>query len=132
MELVIVKCGVNEDISELERKHSAVFIDGEILPDRTLIARLMPVSSLEFVVNVWNCQASVHIVERENGSMRLKEEIKPDADPELFERLVDSVVYDDNDGAINMSGLYFPKSGKSVQLFRKLLAGAGKSETGRR
>jgi hypothetical protein len=34
------------------------------------------------------------------------------------------VVYDDNDGAINMSGQYFPQSEESLALFRRLLSSA--------
>ena len=81
----------------------------------------LPVASLDFFVNVWNCQAELYLA---HGSDCTSAEEVLELDAEALEELLDRVVYDDNDGAINISGQYFPQSEESLALFSRLTSSA--------
>lgn len=103
-----------KDISELEKEMNAHFLWGEVAADGKLTAHMLPTTA-DFYVNVWNCQGTIVIGETviHDGNFNF--------DVQLYEKLVETVVYDDNDGAINWSGLYYPRTYKSARLFKKFL-----------
>lgn len=116
---IIIECKNFEELSEkLDelRKNNHLCSSAEVRtnPDGTItaIAECIVVSSSDFYISVWNCQARLvykgEIVEI------------PDNLWDLFERLVKQVVYKDNGGAINWSNAYYPRSQKSLEIFSKL------------
>jgi hypothetical protein len=119
-----------QDIPALERKHKGKLLTAQINGE-TATAEFIPVASLEFFVDVRNCNAWL-CVGAWGGELHYEDDYTLDAD--LLEQLKDRVIYDDNDGAINFSGQYYPQSRKSAQLFRRLMKTAklkskGDSET---
>lgn len=117
--LVRVKTSELADIPALEKHHGGKLLRAEILGDEAVV-EFLPVASLEFFVDVWNCQGTVVLV-KEGEEIYIDEDEGWEYDPELYNRLVEHVVYDDNDGAINWSGRYWPQSKESLQLFRTFL-----------
>jgi len=109
------------DIPALEKALGGKFLQAEILPSGKAEVTILPVASLDFYVDVWNCQAELYLAH--GGKCTPAEEVL-ELDAELLEELVDQVVYDDNDGAINMSGQYFPQSEESLALFGRLMGAA--------
>ena len=126
MKRVAVDVARLSDIPALEKALGGKFLQTEILPSGKAEVTILPVASLEFFVNVWNCQAE--LVLAHGGDCTPAEEVL-ELDAELLEELVNQVVYDDNDGAINLSGQYFPQSKESLALFGRLIetADAGRS-----
>ena len=104
----------SRDIEQLEREMHAHFLWAEVAADGKLIAHMLPTTA-DFWVNVWNCRGTIVIGDTyiHDGNF--------DYDDKLYEELVNTVVYDDNDGAINWSGLYYPRTYKSARLFKKFL-----------
>jgi len=109
------------DIPALEKALGGKFLQAEILPSGKAEVTILPVASLEFFVNVWNCQAELYLAH--GGDCTPAEQVL-ELDADLLEELQDRVVYDDNDGAINISGQYFPQSEESLALFSRLTSSA--------
>jgi len=68
-------------------------------------------SDLDIYVNVWNCQANLCVVRTQNGKRvcTFEDELNlTEKQQEQLEELKLRVVYDDNDGALNWSGAYYP------------------------
>lgn len=106
------------DIPALEKALGGKFLQAEILPSGKAEVTILPVASLEFFVNVWNCQAELYLAY--GGDCTPADEVL-ELDAEALEELIERVVYDDNDGAINISGQYFPQSEESLALFSRLM-----------
>jgi hypothetical protein len=119
MRKITVRTEELADIPALERKHKAKLLQAHILGEEA-IAEMLPVASLEFFIDVWNCQGTLVLVDGEQETWVTKDEWQ--YDQELYGELVERVVYDDNDGAINMSGRYYAQTEESEGLFHKLLA----------
>ena len=109
------------DIPALEKALGGKFLQAEILTSGKAEVTILPVASLEFFVNVWNCQAELYLAH--GGDCTPAEQVL-ELDADLLEELQDRVVYDDNDGAINISGQYFPQSEESLALFSRLTSSA--------
>lgn len=103
------------------KKYGGIFVEGQIQDDKAKI-KIMKVASNKFVVSVWNCQAKIMLAEGDKF-IDFDEKYK-DYDEEKYEELCNTVIYDDNDGAINWSGLYYPKSERSLKLFEELIQSA--------
>ena len=114
------------DIPALEQALGGKFLQAEILGAKAEVT-ILPVASLEFFVNVWNCRAELYLAH--GGDCTLADEVL-ELDAELLEELLDHVVYDDNDGAINISGQYFPTSDESLALFHRLMETAAPKVVG--
>lgn len=71
---------------------------------------------LQVYVNVWNCQATLIVGDRSEDDFNLDP-----AQAEQLEKLKDQVIYDDNGGAINWSGWYYP-SLETLKEIAKLLS----------
>jgi hypothetical protein len=121
MQRVAVDANRLNDIPALERALEGKFLQAEILAGGKAEVTILPVASLDFFVNVWNCQAELYLVH--GGDCTPAEDVV-DLDPEGLQALIDQVIYEDNDGAINMSGQYFPTSEESLAAFRRLMATA--------
>lgn len=106
------------DIPALEEALGGKFLQAELLEGGKAEVSLLPVASLDFFVNVWNCQAQLYLAY--GGACELAEEVL-DLDAEAVQELIDLVVYDDNGGAINMSGLYYPTSDESAAAFLRVM-----------
>ena len=118
MRKITVRTEELADIPALERKHQAKLLQAHILGEEA-IAEMVPVASLEFFVDVWNCQGTLVLVDGEQETWVTEDEWQ--YDPQLYGELVERVIYDDNDGAINMSGRYYPQTEESGELFHKVL-----------
>ena len=103
------------------KKYGGIFIEGQTQDDKAKI-KIMKVASDKFVVSVWNCQAKIMLAEGDK-LIDFDEKYK-DYDEEKYQELCNTVIYDDNDGAINWSGLYYPKSERSLKLFEELIQSA--------
>jgi len=108
---------VDTKIKELEaRNPNLILLDAEIKVSKDgkviATARYAYVATKTFYINVWDCQAKLVV---NNKTIKIPDEYQED-----FLKLVESVVYDDNGGAINMSGIYRPVSAKSIELFKDL------------
>jgi len=114
---VSVDAGRLSDIPALEQALGGKFIQAEISGDKAEVT-ILPVPSLEFFVNVWSCRAELYLVH--GGNCTPAGEVL-ELDAEAAQALVDQVVYEDNDGAINMSGMYYPTSQESLALFQRVM-----------
>ena len=108
---------VDDKIKKLEQQNpNLIFLDAEIKTSKggkvIATARYAYVATKVFYINVWDCQATLVV---NNKTIEIPDEYQED-----FLKLVESVVYDDNGGAINMSGVYRPISTRSVELFKDL------------
>lgn len=106
------------DIPALERALEGKFLQAEILPGGKAEVTVLPVASLDFFVSVWNCQADLFVAY--GGDCAPAEDVL-DVDPTTLQELINQVVYEDNDGAINVSGLYWPTGDESMALFQRLM-----------
>ncbi len=104
-----------EDIDALENRVGGKFLDAALHGDGTGTARFIPVASREFYVDVWNCSGTVVV----NGEYVTEDLF--DFDHELHDDLVTQVVENDNDGALNWSGQYHPRTEESLKLFRDFM-----------
>lgn len=106
------------DIPALEAALEGKFLQAEILPGGKAEVTMLPVASLDFFVNVWNCAGELYL--SHGGDCTPADDVL-EMDAEAVQALIDRVVCDDNDGGINMSGQYFPQSEESVAMFRALM-----------
>ena len=67
-------------------------------------------------VDVWNCQARL-AVEEENTHRIID---VPDGLPGRFEKVAERIIYEENHGAINISGLYYLKSDRSSRILLRI------------
>ena len=112
MDKITVETAELSDVDTLERKLGGKIIKAEIAGD-TATVELQPTATLDWHVNVWNCQAVIVAGE---------EVLDPDGyDPELYDGLCQHVI-ESLGGAINVSGLYYPQDAEAMALFERLLA----------
>jgi len=112
-EMGVVVVTTEKPIRQLEKEMNAVFLRGEMGADGKLTPHMLPTTA-DFCVNVWNCRGVIII-----GESDIHDDF--DYDAQLYDELVQTVVYDDNDGAINWSGRYYPRTYKTARLFKKFL-----------
>lgn len=115
------------DIPALEKALGGKFLQANLLPGGKAEVTILPVASLEFFVNVWNCQAELYLAH--GGDCTPAEEVL-EMDALALEALVEQVVYGDNEGGINMSGQYFPTSEESLAAFQRVMETATPKVTG--
>jgi len=109
-----------EDVRALEQKFQAKFLQAELL-EKEAIVEMLPVASLDFFVYVYNCKATLALMD---GAMALDiTEDEWEYDKELLQELIDRVIYEDNDGSTTWSGNYWPQSKESLALFEEFLKG---------
>jgi len=112
-----------KDIRALEQKFQAKFLQAELLEEEAIV-EMLPVASLDFFVYVYNCKATLVLVGETLAEMHVaitNDEWK--YNEELYQKLVDQVIYEDNDGSITWSGNYWPQSEESLSLFKEFLKG---------
>ena len=126
METTIIKTSAMADIPALERELGGKFLSAQILGELAIVS-LLPVASLEFFIDVRNCRGTLVLVDEKGKEAWITEE-EWEYNPDLYQQLIDRVVYDDNDGAINLSGRYYPQSSKSLELFQALVQTLKKKE----
>jgi len=107
------------NLPELERRHRAKFIQAHIDGD-TAVVEMVPVADLGFYVNVWNCRGNV-VICTETDQFLLDDLYCYDED--MADALIAQVL-EEYDAGINMSGQYWPRSRKSISLFKKLMQSA--------
>jgi len=117
---VRVPIGELKDIQALEQKFQAKFLQAE-LGEEEAIVEMLPVASLDFFVYVYNCKATLALLKGVVVLGITKDEWE--YDEELYQELIDQVIYEDNDGSITWSGNYWPQSEESLALFREFLKG---------
>jgi pyruvate-formate lyase-activating enzyme len=84
--------------------------------------------SLDFFVLVYNCKATL-VLTGETMDIEVTED-EWEYDEELYEELINHIIYDDNDGSITWSGNnYWPQSEKSPTLFAELMRGLSRKVT---
>lgn len=109
---------------ELDRKYSAKFLEGEVR-DGVLHAMMAPIKKADDIVlfvNVWNCQASL-AVDEGHTTRNIEVPTKLQA---KFDKAAEKIIYDENHGMINMSGLYYPKTERSARTLRSIYLAATK------
>jgi hypothetical protein len=119
METRIIDAAALQDVAGWERANGAKVLQAELLGDGRARAEVLPVATLAWYVNVWNCRADLVLVTGEGE--RCAEELF-DLDAAALDALTDRVIYEDHCGAVNMSGWYHPLSGESLALFDRLMA----------
>jgi len=110
-----------KNIPALERELGAKVIDAVINGESATVS-VLPVADLSWCVDVWNCRADLALVGKDGAHTYIDEQFEVDADQ--LEALIDRVVYDDNGGALNISGKYWPRSKASLRAFARLMANA--------
>lgn len=119
MRKMIIPAGM--EISDFERENNVRFLRGEVTEKGT-DADVVDVSG-GFFVNVWDWTGTiVQIVDA--GDRNADVYITCDEyeyDEKVYEMLVDNVVYSDSHSGMNVSGIYYPTSEKSVELFTRLM-----------
>jgi hypothetical protein len=109
-----------KDIPALEKAYKAKFIQACVREGKATVKMLYPVERLdseEVGVNVWNCQARLFIGQKTEDNFDLSPGQK-----EALEKWKTYVVYTENGGAINWSGIYLP-SPFAVEILKQILAG---------
>jgi len=111
-------------IAEYERRLKAKFIGADVESDaeggRAVARFIYPVGRIddeEVAVSVWNCRAALFIGGKSEDGFKLSEEQR-----EAIERWKEYVIYEENGGAINWSGIYYP-SPYAVEILKEILAG---------
>lgn len=110
------------DREKIFKKYGGILIEAYVETGGRAKAKLMKVASVDFHVDVHNCTYRLKV--RKNNLWVDFQEIYEKYDDEIYHKLCKNVIYQDNDGAINISGIYYPKSPESVQLFKQLLGTA--------
>ena len=88
-----------------------------------LMYATIPVTSKDFYVDVWNSQGTLFVWDESKQKYVPAEEIFNTSSEECFQLIndiVEAVVVEENDMALNISGRYYPLDKKSVELFEKL------------
>jgi len=99
---------------DLEKKYSAKFIEGEVRDD-ILHAMMSPIKKgddVELFIDVWDCQYSLALSKGYAGTERIEVPAKLE---KQLDKVANRIIYDENQGAINMSGMYYPKTEKSAK-----------------
>ena len=110
----------NEQISEYEKQYNAKLIDAIVEDGKARVRFLYPIGKMDgerVAVSVWDCRARLWIGQKEEGMLNLTEEQK-----EAIEKWKEYVIYTENGGAINWSGIYLP-SPFAVQILKQILRG---------
>lgn len=114
----VIEMSANEffEISKkpiIEKNGRKYILLGATLNEGKCKMEVIQVATDEFYVSVCDCKAKLfykgHAIERN------------DKNKDIYDKLCDKIIYEDNDGAINMSGIYYPKTQESLKLFEKLI-----------
>jgi len=105
------------DMETLERKLGGKVLKGDVYPHYAEV-EYEPVATLSWFVTVWDCDATITTADDDGQLGRSLAQYKETA---TYQAVVNKVVYEDNSGAINISGMYYPKSQESLDLFEALL-----------
>ncbi|RLI75899.1 hypothetical protein DRO97_02180 [Archaeoglobales archaeon] len=112
---------VMRNLDSWERLKNVKFIEAEIIGNKAVI-KAMPVATPGFFVLVQNKKARLMaelVADTRVGYIDLEELAEFDA--EILDNIKYSVVCEDNSGTLDKDGRYFPKSEKSVELYKKLM-----------
>jgi len=104
-----------ENIEQWEKENGIVILYGELTKEGF---KGYGVKVRGFYIDVWNCRGTVVLWDGKNAEYITED--KYTFDRKLYNELVETVVYDDNGGAINFSGHYYPQSDKAINLFNRL------------
>ncbi len=110
------------DIPALEKLLGGKFIGVEITETGRAVVEILPASDLRFWIDVQNLQAEIYL--EYGGHTEPLDSIMESYDRDLAQKLIAQVVKGDNNGALNMSGMYFPTTEESVALFEQLMTTA--------
>jgi len=115
---------LNDKLRELEGK-GYVLVRGMVKQEPNgrywFRGEFLKPKTTEWYVCVWNCKAHL-VIKRPEGPTNIWYVYTPTEEAKkLAEQVIHQVVYKDNKGAINLSGVYYPLSDESVRLFEKLI-----------
>jgi len=113
---------VNDIINGNWEGTTKIIFMAEMLPDCINVKYLL-VASNEFYVDVWNMTA--RLGRRENNGKTCTILSVAPSDEARFSELAERIIYEENEGAINISGHYFPITPKSAVDLRAIAARAG-------
>jgi hypothetical protein len=105
-----------KDVGKLEDKYHGLMVRAEIVGSVAKVLMLCGIGSKDIYVSVWDCRATLILGDRTEKDLALSNEQK-----EALEEWKNYVVCDENDGAINWSGAYYP-SEESLQVLKAILA----------
>lgn len=111
-----------QEIKRYEKEHNVKVLkaqirDGHFVPAESETAACLAQEEPEVFVDVWNCRAAIAVLEHD-GSV---ERIADIGDlPRRDQRVVNRIIYDENDGAINLSGHYYPQTPSSLAALQRL------------
>jgi hypothetical protein len=105
-----------KDVESLEEKYNGLMVRAEIVGNVAKVLMLCGIGSKDVYVSVWDCRATLILGSKTEKELTLSNEQK-----EVLEEWKFYVVEDENDGAINWSGAYYP-SYESLQVLKAILA----------
>ena len=112
-----------QDLKALEERLSGRVIRG-VIEGATATVEYVPAATLSWYVNVWNCRGAIVTTDPDLDGL-----LATAGDRALYQELINLVVYDDHDAAINVSGRYVPRSDAALETFDRLLATVGQVDT---
>jgi len=104
-----------EEVRRLEDSHHGLMIRAEVVGSTAKVVMLCGIGSKDVYVNVWDCRATLIIGDKNEKDLNLSEEQK-----QILEEWKHYVVVEENEGAYNWSGAYFP-SHESLQVLKAIL-----------
>ena len=113
MQRLTVKTTELSNMDALERRLRGKIIQTHVQGDEAVV-ELQPTATLDWYVNVWNCQA---IIIADGEPLDIE-----DFDREVYAELVWHVM-ESLGGAINLSGQYYPQDAEALEMFERLRAG---------
>jgi hypothetical protein len=104
-----------EEVRRLEDSYHGLMIRAEVVGSIAKIVMLCGIGAKDIYVNVWDCRATLIIGSHTEKDLDLSEEQK-----QILEEWKHYVVVEENEGAYNWSGAYFP-SHESLQVLKAIL-----------
>jgi hypothetical protein len=108
---------LQRDLEEIEEKYHGLVLEVDVAPDHARIHLLSGIGDRDVYVSVWDCRATLVVGSKTERDLPLNDEQR-----KLLEEWKNYVICDENDGAINWSGIYYP-SHESLQVLRGILRG---------
>jgi hypothetical protein len=105
------------DLEEIEVKYHAVVLEVDVASDHARIHLLCGIGCRDVYVSVWDCRATLILGDKTERDLPLNDEQK-----KILEAWKHYVIEDENGGALNWSGIYYP-SHESLQVLKAILRG---------
>ena len=105
-----------KDVEKLEDQYHGLMVRAEIVGNVVKVLMLCGIGSKDVYVSVWDCRATLILGDRTEKDLNLTDKQK-----EVLQEWKYYVIEDENDGAINWSGAYYP-SYESLQVLKAILA----------